>query len=153
MAKQTKTYEHHYPSDLSNEQWDVLEPLLKLDPDEPARVYAVRDIMDAIFYLNRTGCTWRYLPENLPPWQNVQYYFYKWTGDGTWERLNTELRKLVRAASGKKPEPTAGSIDAQSVKTTEKRGTLTLVASMPVKRSKAVSDTYWLIRSASFSKQ
>jgi putative transposase len=126
----------------------LLEPLLKLDPDEPARVYSIRDIMDAIFYLNRTGCTWHYLPENLPPWQNVQYYFYKWTNDGTWERLNTELRKLVRVASGKETEPTASSIDAQSVKTTEKKGTLTLVASMPVKRSKAVSDTYWLIRSA-----
>lgn len=148
MAKQTKQYKHAYPSDLTDEQWQLLEPLLKLDPDEPARTYDVRDIMDAIFYLNRTGCAWRYLPSDLPPWQNVQYYFYKWTNDGTWERLNTMLRKLVRGASGKKSEPTAGSIDAQSVKTTEKRGSLTLTASMPVKRSKAVSGMYWLIRSA-----
>jgi len=147
MAKQTKTYKHHYPSDLTDKQWSTLEPLLNLDPNEPARVYDMRDIVDAIFYLNRTGCTWRYLPENLPPWQNVQYYFYKWTDNGTWVRVNTALRKLVRLASGRKPEPTAGSIDAQSVKTTEKRGSLTLMASMPVKRSKAVSDIYWLIRS------
>jgi putative transposase len=148
MAKQTKTYKHRYPSDLADTQWALLEPLLNLDPDEPARTYNVRDIMDAIFYLNRTGCAWRYLPSDLPPWQNVQYYFYKWTEDGTWERLNTELRKFVRIASGRKLEPTAGSIDAQSVKTTEKRGNLILTASMPVKRSKAVSDTYWLTRSA-----
>jgi putative transposase len=148
MAKQTKVYKHRYPSDLTDTQWAALEPLLNLDPDEPARVYSVRDVMDGIFYLNRTGCAWRYLPSDLPPWQNVQYYFYKWTNDGTWERLNTELRKSVRVASGKQPEPTAGSIDAQSVKTTEKKGSLTLAATMPVKRSKAVSDMYWLIRSA-----
>jgi putative transposase len=148
MTKQTKVYKHRYPSDLTDAQWTLLEPLLNLDPDEPARVYSIRDILDAIFYLNRTGCAWRYLPSDLPPWQNVQYYFYKWTDDGTWEQLNTTLRKLVRVAAGKKPEPTAGSIDAQSVKTTEKRGSLVLTATMPVKRSKAVSDTYWLIRLA-----
>jgi putative transposase len=66
-------------------QWAILEPLLNLDPDEPARVYLVRDLLDAIFYLNRTGCAWRHLPSDLPPWQNVQYYFYKWTNDGTLE--------------------------------------------------------------------
>src|ERR1700722_11290231 len=148
MAKQTKTYKHRYPSDLTDAQWSTLQPLLNLDPEEPARIYSVRDVMDAIFYLNRTGCAWRYLPSDLPPWQNVQYYFYKWTDDGTWERLNTALRKLVRVAAGKRPEATAGSIDAQSVKTTEKRGSLVLTASMPVRRSKVVSDTYWLIRSA-----
>jgi putative transposase len=147
MAKQTKVYKHSYPSDLTNDQWATLKPLLQLDADEPARTYSVRDIMDAIFYLNRTGCAWRYLPENLPPWQNVQYYFYKWTNDGTWERVNASLRKLTRVAVGKQPDPTAGSIDAQSVKTTEKKGTLTLVASMPAKRLRVVSDTYWLIRS------
>jgi putative transposase len=148
MAKQTKVYKHRYPSDLTDAQWRLLEPLLRIDPDEPARTYNVRDILDAIFYLNRTGCAWRYLPSDLPPWQNVQYYFYKWTDDNTWERINTGLRGLVRVASGKKPKPTAGSIDAQSVKTTEKRGSLTLSATMPVKRSKAVSDMYWLIRLA-----
>lgn len=147
MAKQTKVYQHRYPSDLTDAQWAILQPLLNLDPDEPARTYDVRDIIDAIFYLNRAGCAWRYLPENLPPWQNVQYYFYKWTGDGTWERINSELRKQVRVTAGRKPEPTAGSIDAQSVKTTEKRGMF--VATTLARKSKAVNDTYWLIRSVS----
>jgi putative transposase len=105
----------------------------------------VRDIVDAIFYLNRAGCAWRYLPENLPPWQNVQYYFYKWTADDTWERVNAELRKLTRVAAGKQSDPTAGSVDAQSVKTTEKRGMY--MATTLARKSKAVSDTYSLIRS------
>ncbi len=150
MAKQTKEYKHSYPSDLTDQQWQALLPLLQLDPDEPARTYSVRDIMDAIFYLNRSGCAWRYLPENLPPWQNVQYYFYKWTGDGTWERVNTELRKLVRVAAGKKPDPTAGSVDAQSVKTTEKRGPLGPSDTTLARKLKAVNDTYLLIRPVSY---
>lgn len=143
MAKQLKTYEHHYPSDVTNEQWAVLEPLLELDPDEPARVYSMRDIMDALFYLDRTGCAWRYLPGNLPPWQRVQYYFYKWVRSHLWEKINRTLARLVRVAVGKRPELTAGSIDSQSVKTTEKRGMY--AASTLARRSKAVSDTYSLI--------
>ena len=145
MAKHLKTYDHRYPSDMTDAQWRMLEPLLGLDPDEPARVYDMRDICDAIFYLDRTGCAWRYLPGNLPPWQRVQYYFYKWTRNGLWEQMNAALAKLVRRQSGRKAEPTAGSIDAQSVKTTEKRGRF--MALTPVKKLKAVSVTYSLIRS------
>ena len=148
MSKQTKVYQHNYPSDLTDDQWQTLQPLLELDLDEPARTYSIRDIMDAIFYLNRSGCAWRYLPENLPPWQNVQYYFYKWTADGTWERINTSLRRLVRAAAGKQPDPTASSVDAQSVKTTEKRGSLGTTATKLAKKLKVVNDTYLLIHSA-----
>jgi putative transposase len=104
--------------------------------------------MDALFYLARSGCAWRYLPGTLPPWQNVQYYFYKWTRDNTWEDLNTSLRRKVRVASGRRPEPTASSIDAQSVKTTEKRGPKETTATTLERKLKAVNDTYWLIHSA-----
>ena len=124
MAKHIKTYGHHYPSDLTDAQWQLLEPLLELSPGEPARTYNIRDIVDAIFYLDRTGCPWRYLPQNLPPWQRVQYYFYKWTRSHVWESINRTLARMVRQATGRRAEPTAGSIDAQSVKTTEKRGCL-----------------------------
>lgn len=148
MKKQFKTYSHHYPSDMTDAQWAALVPLLNLDPDEPARTYDVRDIVDAIFYFNRAGNAWRYLPGDLPPWQNVQYYFYKWTRDGTWERVNTELRQQVRTKAGKKPEPSAGSIDAQSVKTTEKRGVLETSAMTLARKLKVVNDTYSLIRLA-----
>jgi len=149
VAKQIKPYQHSYPSDLTDEQWSLLEPLLELDPDEPARTYHMRDILDGLFYFARTGCAWRYLPGDLPPWQNVQYYFYKWTKDNTWERLNTSLRQRVRVESGKQPEPTAGSIDAQSVKTTEKRGPKATTAMTLVRKLKAVNDTYSLTHSAS----
>ena len=149
MAKQIKTYKHSYPSDLTDAQWALIEPLLELDPKEPARTYNVRDILDALFYFARSGCAWRYLPGDLPPWQNGQYYFYKWTRDNTWENLNTNLRCKVRVASGRQPEPTAGSIDAQSVKTTEKRGPKETTAMTLERKLKAVNDTYWLIHSAS----
>lgn len=147
MPKQTKIFTHAYPSDLTDAQWKLLEPLLNLDPDEPARTYLVRDIVDAIFYFNRSGNAWRYLPGDLPPWQNVQYYFYKWTADGTWERINGVLRKQVRISAGKKPDPSAGSVDAQSVKTTEKRGPLKTSAMTLARKLKVVNDTYLLIRS------
>lgn len=145
MTKQLKQYTHAYPSDLTDEQWATLEPLLQLDPDEPARKYNVRDMVDGIFYLNRTGCQWRYLPSDLPPWRLVQYYFYKWRNNGLYQQINTILARLVRAEEGRDPEPSAGSIDAQSVKTTEKRGRST--AMMPVSMSKDVSETYSLIHS------
>lgn len=139
MAKHLKTFTHHYPSDLTDRQWQLLEPLLKLDPNEPARTYSMRDICDALFYIDRTGCAWRYLPENLPPWQLVQYYFYKWAREHVVERCNTVLAKLVRRKSGRRPQPSAGSIDAQSVKTTEKKGTPLLAVTMLAKRLKAAS--------------
>ena len=149
MAKQAKFYKHNYPSDLTDEQWQSLEPLLGLDPEEPARTYSMRDVVDGIFYFSRAGCAWRYLPGDLPPWQNLQYYFYQWSSDGTWEELNRTLRQRVRVAAGRKSEPTAGSLDAQSVKTTEKRGPVETTATTLARKLKVVNDTYLLIRSVS----
>jgi putative transposase len=79
-----------------------------------------REIVNAILYLLRTGCQWRYLPEGFPNWQTVYWYFSRWRDDGTWARINDLLRRRVRAALGREAEPSAAIIDSQSTKTTEK---------------------------------
>ena len=82
------------------------------------RVHAVREILDAIFYVLRSGCAWRLLPHDFPPWKTVHHYFRVWRTDGVWERLNAALRERLRARTGREPQPSAGIVDSQSVKTT-----------------------------------
>jgi len=78
--------------------------------------------LNAIFYIVRSGCTWRMLPHDLPPWKTVYHYFRLWRKDGTWERINSALRVEVRVAAGREPEPSAAVMDSQTVKTTETPG-------------------------------
>lgn len=109
-----------YYTDLTDEQWQCLQSHL---PPEPSggpgrkRLHAKREIINAIFYLLVAGCTWRLLPHDLPPWKTVYHYFRLWRVDGTWEHLNTILRREVRQAQGRDAEPSAAIIDSQSVKT------------------------------------
>jgi putative transposase len=82
------------------------------------RLHGLRPILDAVFYVLKSGCPWRWLPKDFPPWKTVYDWFRRWRIDGTWERLNAELRELLRAQLGRDPKPSAGIVDSQSVRTT-----------------------------------
>lgn len=107
-----------YPSDLNDSEWQIIEPLIPEEkPGGRPRTVDMREIMNGIFYINRGGCGWRMMPHEYPPWQTVYGYYNDWRKDGTWEMMNEELRKQVREAEGRDPEPSAAIIDSQSVKT------------------------------------
>jgi putative transposase len=95
-----------YPTDLTDAQWHLLEPLLtpNTGPGRPTTL-DLREIVTGLLYLKQAGCAWRLLPHDFPNWTTVRYYFDKWTLDGTWEALNTALRERVRQA-GPAPRPT-----------------------------------------------
>ena len=110
-----------YRSDLTDNQWNILAPLFPpAKPGGRPRTVDLREVVSATLYVLRTGCAWRMLPHDLPPWQTVYKYFRGWTLDGTWERVHDTLRPNVREAEGRSPTPTAAIIDSQSVKTTER---------------------------------
>jgi putative transposase len=110
-----------YPSDLLDEEWEILQPILKeLEPYTTGRPRTsdLREILNAIFYLNKTGCPWRYLPKDFPSYKLVNYYYNKWTDNRTLEEVNTALRQHLREKKGRNPDPTGAIIDSQSVKVT-----------------------------------
>ena len=112
-----------YPSDLTDAQWARLAPLLPpVRPGGRPRAHPLREVIDALRYVLRGGIAWRALPHDYPPWQTVYHYFRMWRLDGTWERLNDELRVLVRERAGRHAQLSAAILDSQSVKTTEKGG-------------------------------
>jgi putative transposase len=112
-----------YPTDLTDEQWVMLEALLRKPrgPGHP-QTYSLRLIVNALLYLTRTGCQWRMLPRDYPGWTTVRYHFDQWRRDGTWERINTALREQVRQQAGRAPQPSAAIIDSQTAETSEAGG-------------------------------
>ena len=134
-----------YATDVTDTEWELVRPYV---PEAKAggrpEVYPKREILNGIFYLLRTGCAWRLLPHDLPPWRIVYHSFWPWRKDGTWQVMHDLLRGDVRGAAGKQRQPSAGVLDSQSVKTTEKGGSAALT---PINRAKAANATSWSIRS------
>src|ERR1700686_4628475 len=135
-----------YPSDLSDAEWNVLASLLPpVRRDVRPRKYTWREIINAILYVLRSGCVWRLMPHDLPPWRSAYNAFRDWRKSGLWERLHDQLRGDVRQAIGKEREPSAAIIDSQSVKTAEKGGP---AAGMAPNMSTVASVTSWSTPSA-----
>lgn len=111
-----------YPSDLTDEQWQIIRFLIPRRAGCGRPPLDRREVINAILYVNRTGCTWRALPHDFPYWKSVYTVFWRWRNEGTWQRIHDALREKVRKAAGKKPTPTAAVIDSQSAKTTESGG-------------------------------
>lgn len=112
-----------YPSDLTDEQWTVLEPLVP--PSKHGgrpREVDIRRVVNGILYRNKSGCQWRMLPKDFPPWGTVYYYFALWRDNGTLERINDFLRDWVRVLAGRDANPKSANIDSQTVKSTEMGG-------------------------------
>jgi putative transposase len=109
----------NYPSDLSNEQWQLIRPLLPKRARRGRPPIDRRRIFNAILYVVRTGCQWRQLPRDFPRWNTVYTVFWRWRRIGIWQRIHDHLRKCVRRAVGKQSTPTAAIIDSQSVRTAE----------------------------------
>jgi putative transposase len=108
-----------YPTDLYDDEWRCIGPHLPEHTGQGRpRLHGLRAILDAVFYVLKSGCPWRLLPREFPPWKTVYDWFRKWRIDGTWERLNAELRERLRWRLGRDPDPSAGIVDSQTTRTT-----------------------------------
>jgi len=139
----------HYPTDLTEAEWTILAPLIPAaKPGGRPRTTDMREVLNAIFYVLRGGCQWRLLPTEFPPYQTVYHYFRTWRCAGVWEHMHDTLRGDLREAAGRSREPSAGIINSQTVKTTEKGGSGVMTAASA---SVGASATSWSMSSGSCS--
>lgn len=132
-----------YPGELTDQEWKLIKPLVENKSTGRKPKYGKRRILDAIFYLLRSGCSWRLLPHDFPPWQTVYSQFAKWKIEGVFQKMHDSVRKNLRVLLGRTAEASGAIIDSQSIKTTERGGS---VGMMEVKRLKEEKDTLPLIR-------
>ena len=147
MSTEATERRRAYPSDLTDEQWAVLEPMLPAAKKRGRpRSVDLREVINGMLYLNRTGCQWRALPHDLPPWPTVHDYYRRFRREGLWERINDQLVGSLRQRAGADPQPSMAIIDSQSVKKTEKRGCAAVTTG--ARRSRVASGTSWSRSSA-----
>lgn len=126
-----------YASDLTTAQWKLIEYLVPpAKPGGRPREVSMREVLNAIMYVLRSGCAWRLLPHDFPKWNIVYYYFWRFRKDGLWQDIHDLLRDELRVKEGREVSPSAAVLDSQSVKTTEKRG---FAVTMPARRSRGAS--------------
>jgi putative transposase len=113
------TFTQTYPTDLKYTEWQLISEFFPNATFGRPQKWEKWQIINGILYVNRTGCQWRMLPVNFPPWRTVYYYYWRWKGDGLWEQINEVLVKQVRKKAGRNEQPSAAVIDSQSVKTSE----------------------------------
>jgi transposase len=131
-----------YPSDLTDEEWALIEPLIPpARPGGNRRSVNVREVLNGLLYVLSTGCQWRAIPKDLPPRATVYDYFDRWSCDGTLSRIHRELYVTCREQAGRQASPTAAIVDSQSVKSAEKGGRTIRMAMMQARRSRARSAT------------
>ena len=137
-----------YPSDLTDDEWRLIEPLISPGKRGGSkRTVVIREVVNGLLYVLSTGCQWRAIPKDLPPKSTVYEYFDLWTYDGTLPRIHQRLYEQCREQAQRQASPSAAIIDSQSVKSAEKGGpALTRMAMMRARKSRARSGTFWSIR-------
>jgi transposase len=134
-----------YPSDLTDEEWDLVEPLIPPGRSGGGkRTVIMREVVNGLMYILSTGCQWRAVPKDLPPKSTIYEYFDLWTYDGTLKRIHHTLYERCREQAQREASPSAAIIDSQSVKSAEKGGPASIrTATMRARRSRARSGTFW----------
>ena len=132
-----------YSSDLTDSEWQEIKHLFEMDYVKGGRplLYSKRELLNAVLYILRAGCTWRDLPGDFPDWKAVYKQFQRWKSTGIFEELNTILRKKLRVLIGRNEDPSAGIVDSQSIKTTERGASLAMMRERKLKEENVI---YWL---------